>query len=108
MRVLITGAAGRIGRKLRHEFQGRFDRLVLFDRLPITDLKESEIQFCGELTDKALLLQALDGVDAVVHLASIPHEAPMEDIIQNNVMGTWTVYEPVSYTHLTLPTIYSV
>jgi uronate dehydrogenase len=93
MRVLITGAAGRIGRKLRHEFQGRFDRLVLFDRLPITDLKESEIQFCGELTDKALLLQALDGVDAVVHLASIPHEAPMEDISQNNVMGTWTVYE---------------
>ena len=93
MRVLITGAAGRIGRKLRHEFKGRFDRLVLFDRLPVTDLNEGDIAFCGELTDKPLLRQALEGVDAVVHLASIPHEAPIEDIIQNNVMGTWTVYE---------------
>lgn len=93
MRVLITGAAGRIGRKLRHEFQGRFDRLVLFDRLPVTDLKDGEVPYCGELTDKALLQQALEGVDAVVHLASIPHEASMEDIVQNNVMGTWTVYE---------------
>ena len=50
MRVLITGAAGRIGRKLRHEFKGRFDRLVLFDRLPVTDLNEGDIAFSGRYT----------------------------------------------------------
>jgi uronate dehydrogenase len=93
MKVLITGAAGRIGTKLRHEFRGQFDRLVLLDRLTLTDLHDHEVAYCGEMTDKEVLLQALDGVDAVVHLASIPHEASMEDILHNNIMGTWSLYE---------------
>lgn len=65
MKILVTGASGRIGRAVwvrlarEHEVSG-------LDRTP-----SSTVAWCGELDDEALLRRALAGVDAVVHVAAL-------------------------------------
>ena len=66
--ILITGAAGIVGKALRPLLREHY-ALRLFDRLPITDLAENESAFCGDLTRTADILEAVKGVDGVLHLA---------------------------------------
>lgn len=69
MKVLVTGASGRVGRAvfvrlaLAHEVLG-------LDRSP-----SSTAHFTGDLADKDLLRRALRGADAIVHSAALhaPH-----------------------------------
>lgn len=69
MKVLVTGAAGRIGRAIyvrllpEHEVTG-------LDRTPA-----STVQLVGDLSDPLLLRRALRDVDAVIHTAALhaPH-----------------------------------
>lgn len=90
--VLITGAAGRIGtclhEGLRHEFRLRgFDR-----REPAAAFSGGFFQ--GELTDYDGLKQAMDGAQAVVHLAATPGDAPfIEDLTPNNIIGVRNAFE---------------
>jgi len=91
-RVLITGAAGAIGSCLRLGLGPLVDELVL------TDVREVE-PAAGErfvqadLTDRDALVQAAEGVDAVVHLGAVPTEARFEDLIGPNLVGTFNVFE---------------
>lgn len=65
MRVLVTGATGRIGRALMVRLSRQHQVLGL-DRAP-----SSTAHWVGELADAALLRRALQGVDAVVHAAAL-------------------------------------
>jgi UDP-glucose 4-epimerase len=86
MRVLVTGAAGRVGRAvfvrlaLEHEVLG-------LDRSPA-----STVHFTGDVEDEALLRRALRGVDAIVHTAALhaPHVgiAPAAEFVRINVAAT--------------------
>ncbi|BAP43235.1 NAD(P)-dependent oxidoreductase [Pseudomonas sp. 21LCFQ02] len=66
--LLITGAAGIVGTALRPLLRKDY-ALRLFDRLPITDLADNETGFVGDLTRTQDLVEAVKGVDAVLHLA---------------------------------------
>ncbi|MFE0048147.1 NAD-dependent epimerase/dehydratase family protein [Streptomyces albireticuli] len=90
--VLLTGAAGRIGTMLRTRLPDYGHRLRLFDARPVEGAPEA---VTAELADGPALRAALRGVDAVVHLAGIPLEAPFEDILRANVEGTYRLYEAV-------------
>jgi len=71
-RVLITGAAGNLGRKLTQHLQGRYD-LRLLDR---QSSDEGNVQIAHlEHWDPALV-QHFAGVDTVVHLAANPNPMP--------------------------------
>ena len=65
MKILVTGATGRVGRALmvrlaqQHQVQG-------LDRAP-----SSTAHWVGDVGDAALLRRALQGVDAVVHTAAL-------------------------------------
>ena len=65
MRLLITGASGRIGRALAVRL-ARGHQVCGLDRLP-----SSTAHWVGDLGDRALLQRALQGVDAVVHTAAL-------------------------------------
>lgn len=84
-RVLVTGAAGRVGRQL---LPGLADYdLRLLDRRAPDDCGAAEL-VTGELTDRALLAGAVAGVDTVVHLAGEPRpDAGWEDLAGPNVDG---------------------
>ncbi|WP_097240883.1 MULTISPECIES: NAD-dependent epimerase/dehydratase family protein [unclassified Streptomyces] len=88
--VLITGAAGRMGSCLRELLPAHGYRLRSFDRLPVPGEPEAVV---ADLRDTEALAAAMDGVDAVVHLAGIPGEAPFADILAANIDGTYRLYE---------------
>ena len=69
--VLITGAAGRLGRALVADLGDELE-LRLLDRRPADDLPGL---IAGDVTDPAALDRAMAGVEAVVHLAGDPRPA---------------------------------
>ncbi len=93
MKLLITGGAGRIGRKLRAELADKLQLIRSYDRIAATDLRPNEEAVVGELGDLLALERAMAGIDGVLHLAAVPNEQPFETILQNNIVGTWNVYE---------------
>jgi nucleoside-diphosphate-sugar epimerase len=73
MTVLVTGATGRIGSRLvpRMLSQGETVRVLARDRARAEPLETHGAEVVeGDLGGKAALREALDGVDAVVHLAA--------------------------------------
>ncbi|MGW4964556.1 NAD-dependent epimerase/dehydratase family protein [Nonomuraea sp. NPDC004186] len=93
-RVLVTGAAGRIGRAVLDLLgqQGiTANALVLEDP---GDLK-AELVVAGSATDSHAVRKALKGADAVIHLAAIPtpERHPAEEVFATNTQATFTVLE---------------
>jgi uronate dehydrogenase len=89
-RVLITGAAGRIGTYLRERLSRSDWELRLLDCRPVDDDREV---VTADVRDTEALAGAMRGVDAVVHLAGISTEAGLDDILAMNVEGTWRVFD---------------
>ncbi len=89
--MLITGAAGRIGTYLRQRLSTSDWQLRLLDIEPFDD-DESEV-VVADIRDAAALAAAMQDVEAVVHLAGIPVEAPLDDILTMNIEGTWRVFD---------------
>ncbi|MGE5191774.1 MAG: NAD-dependent epimerase/dehydratase family protein [Deltaproteobacteria bacterium] len=96
MRILITGAAGLIGRKLTPWLE-RDHELRLGDVRPLAG--DARYVRC-DVTRPAEVQTAMQGIDAVVHLAiAAGHEGEYEDDEFNqqrfdvNVKGTWNVLE---------------
>ncbi len=87
-RVLVTGAEGVIGTAVREHLQGRYE---------LTSLTLTEQEFpshVADISDLAAIRPAFEGVDAVVHLAaSAGLETPWDDVLRNNVVGTYNVFE---------------
>jgi uronate dehydrogenase len=92
-RILITGAAGNIGRTLREGLRGRYPMLRLSDIAPMDPAGSGEEIARADLTDPAEVDAAMRGVDCVVHLGGISVEDTWDKVLPNNVAGTWNVFE---------------
>jgi uronate dehydrogenase len=91
-RVLITGAAGHIGRVLRAGLRGQY-QLRLADIAPQAEAGEGEEIVTADITRLEDLLPVMQGVDVVVHLAGIPDEDRWEKIRDMNIEGCYNVFE---------------
>ncbi len=91
-RVLLTGAAGAIGSRLRRLLP-RFYELVLTDLVPPSDLEPQEIFISAGLHDADAVERAAQGVDGIVHFGGHSVEAPWETILRSNVEGTYNLFE---------------
>lgn len=108
MKVLITGAAGFLGRQLTAALQSDHE-LRLLDSV---DPEEATIFQGGQgrkrvplrtewpyvradILDEEAMLAACEGMDAVVHLAAIPTGHPEEGkaVMQVNAVGTYVVVD---------------
>ncbi len=90
--VLLTGAGGRVGDAILGELTDAHEWRLL-DREPLTGEYPGET-IVADITDGAAVLDAMDGVDVVVHLAGDPRpEAPWNSVLRNNIDGTQTVFE---------------
>lgn len=98
MKALVTGASGFTGSHLVKALLERGDRVVALVR-QTSDLSRLEVDkldlVYGDVTDREALAKAMEGVDAVFHLAAyvelgIVDEAKMERV---NVDGTRSVLD---------------
>jgi uronate dehydrogenase len=90
--VLITGAAGGVGRALRDALAGKY-QLRLSDLRPIKDLKPGERFMRADITRMADMLRITRGVDAIVHLGGYSVEGPWPLIQKANIEGCYNAYE---------------
>jgi nucleoside-diphosphate-sugar epimerase len=95
MHILITGAAGWIGRRLTRALE-REHTLRLGDVSPLEDHRWVPL----DVTKPEQVQDAMQGIEAVVHLAiAAGHEGDFEDDAFNqirfdvNVKGTWNVLQ---------------
>lgn len=90
--ILITGAAGGVGRALRGALAGKY-QLRLSDLRPIKDLKPGERFMRADITRMADMLRITRGVDAIVHLGAYSVEGPWPLILKLNIEGCYNAYE---------------
>jgi len=92
-RLLLTGAAGGLGRALRARLTDLTRTLRLSD---VTDAPEAAtaVEWMKvDLADGAAVHELLRDVDAVVHLGAVSVEGPFEPILQANILGVFHLYE---------------
>jgi uronate dehydrogenase len=87
--VLVTGASGLLGNMVRPLLTDLGWELHCLDRDPRGDLGVMMI----DVLDAEALDAATVGCGAVIHLAGIPHEAPLAEILEANVTGTQAVLD---------------
>ncbi|SQG00458.1 NAD-dependent epimerase/dehydratase [Paucimonas lemoignei] len=93
-RVLLTGAAGGLGKVLRKSLRPYAKVLRLSDiseMAPAADDSE-EVQTC-DLSDKQAVHQLVEGVDAILHFGGVSVERPFEEILGANISGVFHIYE---------------
>jgi len=86
MRILITGVAGRIGSVLATGLAASHDIRGLDIRTP--DRSFSAGVIIADCADPEVAARAVDGMDAVVHLAGVPSEADLPTILHGHVEST--------------------
>lgn len=94
MRILITGAAGKIGRALRTELAAAGHQLRLADIKPIGEPEGESLIL--DIGDGEAVCRAMEGIEAVAHLAygRGTHDDMVSTIQQNfdvNAKGTYNL-----------------
>jgi uronate dehydrogenase len=92
-RLLLTGAAGGLGRELRTRLRPHCDTLRLSDIADLGDAAPGEELMPARLEDADAVLALLAGVDAVVHLGGVSTEQPWAPVLQANIIGVYNLYE---------------
>jgi uronate dehydrogenase len=91
--IALTGAAGHIGTALRTGLATPGTRLRLLDLRPVEPARSRDEARVVDLRDLDAAVQAIDGADAVVHLAANPGEGPLDRLLDENVRTTCHVLE---------------
>ena len=91
-RVLVTGADGSIGRATTERLLALGVAVTALS-LDFAEDSRADRVVVGDARDEAVVAQALSGVDAVVHLAAIPHPSlgTPAAVFGTNVVATFTV-----------------
>jgi nucleoside-diphosphate-sugar epimerase len=100
MRIVITGAAGQIGRQMVEELSESHE-LRLIDRVPVRGRKSvvADLAEDGATSGKSFWcfgrtswLPSFEGADVVLHLAAdVRNYAPWEFVLRDNIQVTWNV-----------------
>jgi nucleoside-diphosphate-sugar epimerase len=104
VRVVITGAGGRIGRHVVAELSGTHE-LRLIDRVPVPGYPTFLADLsCGRPPERRWLSwrrltsprweRELEGADILLHLAAnAGADAPWESVLRDNIQATWNVLD---------------
>src|ERR1700686_542894 len=92
-RILITGAAGKIGDALRNGLRGSYSLIRLLDIAPLGTAEAGEEIHSADIRDVAAVEKSMKGIDCVVHLAGASEEAEWEKVLPLNIEGCYNVFE---------------
>jgi len=92
-RLLLTGAAGALGRVLRPRLRAHCQTLRVSDLAELGAATAGEELVPADLQDPAAMLSLLEGVDAAVHFGGVSVEQPFEVVLPANIVGVFNLYE---------------
>jgi len=93
-KIVLTGAAGRLGSYLREPLSKLCDELVCSDLVDdIGKLYAGERYQKADLGNFDQIHTLLEGADMVVHFGAIGDEAPWGDILHSNIVGAYNIWE---------------
>ena len=92
-RVLLTGAAGDIGGRLRKLLKPVYPELRLSDIKKPADLRSDEPFIAADLARIEEVEKAVEGIEGIIHLGGFSVEGPWETILQSNIIGCYNLFE---------------
>jgi uronate dehydrogenase len=92
-RILLTGASGVIGSRLRQLLPAAYPDLILSDLRAPTDLKPTERFVAADLSDIGQVATICAGVDGIIHLGGHSIEGSWDQILQANIIGCYNLFE---------------
>lgn len=94
MKLLITGAAGRIASCFIDTYGAGYDLRLTDRRYPSQEHAPVGEWRIGDLADPNFVWELMDGIEAVLHLGANPNtNAPMRSLLNSNLLGTSNVFE---------------
>ena len=107
MKLVLTGAAGRLGSYLREPLAKMATSLVSTDIADdIGTLYEGETYIQGDLASLDDMMKALEGADMVIHFGAIADEGPFEKLLGPNFIGAYNIWE-AAYQHKLKRVVYA-
>ncbi len=91
--VLVTGAAGDIGTRLRKLLKGVYPHIRWSDIRTPPDLADDEEFVAADLADPEAVGRAVAGVEGIVHFGGFSVEGPWETILSANIAGCYNLFE---------------
>ena len=92
-RILLTGAAGMLGKVLREKLAGYCSTLRLSDIAQMEPAKDGEEVVQCDLSDLDSVLKLVEGCDFIIHLGGASTENTFANILSANIQGTYNIYE---------------
>lgn len=93
-KLVLTGAAGRLGSYLREPLSKMSDEFVSTDIVEsVSSLHPNETYVQADLGDLDAMVTLLEGADMVVHFGAIGDEAPFEELLKPNFIGAYNIWE---------------
>ncbi|WP_227270527.1 NAD-dependent epimerase/dehydratase family protein [Roseobacter weihaiensis] len=93
-KIVLTGAAGRLGSYLREPLLALCDELVSTDIVEdIGKLYPRETYVKADLARMDQIAPLMEGADMVVHFGAIVDEKPFEELLGPNFIGSYNVWE---------------
>lgn len=106
-KLVLTGAAGRLGSYLREPLTGLCNELVSSDLSEdIGKLYPGESYQKADLGNYEEIHTLLEGADMVVHFGAIGDEAPFDQILHANIVGAYNIWE-AAYQHKLKRVVYA-
>ena len=92
-KLLLTGAAGALGRVLREGLKPAARVMRLSDKVAMDPARDGEEVVQCDLADKMAVDALVLGCDAIVHLGGVSVERPFEEVLDANIRGVFHLYE---------------
>ena len=98
-KIVLTGAAGRLGSYLREPLTKMCEELLSTDIAEdIGTIYPGETYSQADLADYDAIAPLLEGADMVVHFGAIVDEVPFEQMLGPNFVGAYNIWE-AAYRH---------
>lgn len=92
-RLLITGAAGGLGRAMRSRLAGFAETLRLSDIVDLGTAGPNEELVVCDLADADAVMRLVEGCDGILHLGGVSVEDKFSKILNANLLGLYNLYE---------------
>jgi len=92
-KIVLTGAAGRLGSYLREPLSKMCETLLTTDIVEIEKTLDNETFVQADLASMEQINPLLEGADMVIHFGAFVDEGPFEDLLGPNFIGSYNIWE---------------